>query len=427
MDVHVFFLHLMIILVVARVLAEAAAWLKSPPVVGELLAGVLLGPSVLGWLQPEPVFKLLAEIGIILLLFETGLDTDIRQLVRTGVKSTMVACAGFVLPFLLGWVVCDAVFQFPPLVSLFVGGTLTATSIGITVRVLTDLKRRHAREAQIVLGAAVIDDILGVVLLAVLYEFSIAGEVRWSNAARVLVFVGIFFVVAPLLAKLLAWGVRHFHARSRTNGLIPTVIVSLVLLFAWMAHAVGAPEMLGGFAAGLALSRRFFLPLGVAFHSDTSFAERIEREMQPIVQLFTPIFFVMVGLSLDLRHIDWQSPFFWNFAGLTFAAALLGKLAGAAFAGEKWPIAVAVGLAMIPRGEVGLIFAQLGLSSGILEKDVYAGLVIVIALTTLLPPFLIRAYYTRVFGLPDAQSVSTDDSAATTPKPAPTNIGRNQQ
>ncbi len=404
MDVHVFFLHLMIILVVARVLAEAAAWLDSPPVVGELIAGVILGPSVLGWLQPEPVFRLLAEVGIILLLFEAGLDTDIRQLVRAGVKATLVASAGFVLPFLLGWAVCHFLFELPPLVSLFVGGTLTATSIGITVRVLTDLKRRHAREAQIVLGAAVIDDILGVVLLAVLYEFSIAGEVRWTNAGRVLAFVAIFFVVAPILAKLLAWGVRHFHARSRTDGLIPTVIVSLVLFFAWLAHAVGAPEMLGGFAAGLALSRRFFLPLGVAFHSDTSFAERIEREMQPIVQLFTPIFFVMVGLSLDLRHIDWQSPFFWSFSGLIFAAALLGKLGGAAFSGERWPTAMAVGLAMIPRGEVGLIFAQLGLSSGILSNEVYAGLVIVIALTTLLPPFLIRVYYSRVGPLLDLPS-----------------------
>ncbi len=409
MDVHTFFLHLMIILVAARAMAETAAWLNCPPVVGELLAGVLLGPSVFGWLQPEPVFRLLAEIGIILLLFEAGLDTDIRQLARAGGKSVLVACAGFVLPCLLGAAVCHFVFQFSSLVALFVGGTLTATSIGITVRVLADLKRRHAREAQIVLGAAVIDDILGVVLLAVLYEFSIAGEVRWSNAARVLSFVAVFFVVAPILAKLMAWGVRHFHARSRTHGLIPTVIVSLVLFFAWLAHAVGAPEMLGGFAAGLALSRRFFLPLGVAFHSDTSFAERIEREMLPIVQLFTPIFFVMVGLSLDLRHIDWQSPFFWSFSGLglMLLAAAIGKLGGAALAGERWPTAVAVGLAMIPRGEVGLIFAQLGLSSGILANDIYAGLVIVIALTTLLPPFLIKAFYARYGQHLDSASVES--------------------
>lgn len=399
MDVHTFFLHLMIILVSARIFAETAAWLKSPPVVGELLAGVLLGPSVLDWLQPEPVFRLLAEIGIILLLFEAGLDTDIRQLGRAGPKSARVACFGFILPFAFGWALCHFVFHLPSLASLFVGGTLTATSIGVTVRVLSDLNRRHAREAQIVLGAAVIDDILGVVLLAVLYEFSIAGDVRWSNAAKVLSFIAVFFILAPILAKLLAGVVRHFHSRSRTVGLIPTFIVALVLFFAWLAHAVGAPEMLGGFAAGLALSRRFFLPLGVAFHTDERFAQRIETEMQPIVQLFTPIFFVMVGLSLDLRHVDWQSPFFWSFSGLILIAAVFGKLAGAAFAGGTWPTAVAVGLAMIPRGEVGLIFAQLGRSTGILGNEIYAALVIVIALTTLLPPVLMKGFYSRFGGL----------------------------
>lgn len=395
MEVHTFFLHLMVILIAARCCAEIAAWLKSPPVVGELVAGIVLGPSVLSWLQPEPVLRLLAEIGIILLLFEAGLDTDVRQLARAGFKSSLVAVAGFVLPFAFGAALCHTVFGLPPLVSLFVGGTLTATSIGITVRVLTDLKRRHGREAQIVLGAAVIDDILGVVLLAVLYEFSIAGEVRWANAGRVLTFVGIFFVVAPILARLMALLVRYVHGWSRTNGLIPTVIVSLVLFFAWLAHAVGAPEMLGGFAAGLALSRRFFLPLGVAFHTDHRFAERIEQDMQPIVQLFTPIFFVMVGLSLDLTTVDWRSPFIWEFSGLVFAAAVAGKLIGAMAALEPPLASLAIGLAMVPRGEVGLIFAQLGRSSGILGNEIYAALVIVIALTTLLPPFLIKAFYTR--------------------------------
>ncbi|MGY6217151.1 cation:proton antiporter [Methylolobus aquaticus] len=395
MDVHIFFLHLMVILIAARACAETAAWLRSPPVVGELIAGIVLGPSVLAWLQPEPVLRLLAEIGIILLLFEAGLDTDIRQLARAGVKSALVAGAGFVLPFALGWGLCELVFGLPRLVSLFVGGTLTATSIGITIRVLTDLKRRHQREAQIVLGAAVIDDILGVVLLAVLYEFSIAGAVQWSNAGRVLVFVGIFFVLAPVMAKLLALLVRHLHAASRTKGLIPTVIVSLVLFFAWLAHEVGAPEMLGGFAAGLALSRRFFLPLGVAFHTDSDFAERVEQDMQPIVQLFTPIFFVMVGLSLDLTTVDWDSPFIWMFSALVFAVALAGKMAGAVFAGERPLTTLAIGLAMVPRGEVGLIFAQLGRSSGILSNEIHAALVIVIALTTLLPPFLMKAFYTR--------------------------------
>jgi len=198
--------------------------------------------------------------------------------------------------------------------SLFIGGTLTATSIGITIRVLTDLKRQHSREAQVVLGAAVIDDILGVVLLAVLYDFSLVGEINTANAMQVIGFIAVFFVLAPLFAKAISLLIRQFAKISQTDGLIPTLIVSLVLFFAWLAHEMGAPELLGGFAAGLALSRRFFLPFGLALHEDSEFSGRIEAQMRPIVQLFVPIFFVMVGLSLNLREIDWTSPFIWWFS-----------------------------------------------------------------------------------------------------------------
>jgi Kef-type K+ transport system membrane component KefB len=160
----------------------------------------------------------------------------------------------------------------------------------------------------------------------------------------------------------------------------------LVLFFAWLAHAIGAPELLGGFAAGLALSRRFFLPLGVALHADEAFAGRIETQMKPIVQLFTPIFFVMVGLSLNLREIDWGSAFIWLFSLSLLVAAVAGKLFGALLVKET---------AMIPRGEVGLIFAELGRESEIFSNEIYAGMVIVIALTTLLPPFVMKWYYGR--------------------------------
>jgi Kef-type K+ transport system membrane component KefB len=324
--VHQFFFQLMIILLTARLLAELFARLNSPPVVGELLAGVLLGPSLLGWLEPGQVIGLLAEIGIILLLFEVGLETDIRQLARTGGRALFVAVSGFVLPFAFGAGIGYLAFGFSPLQALFVGGTLTATSIGITVRVLTDLQRRHGREAQVVLGAAVIDDILGVILLALLYEFSLAGTVDPANAVRVMGFIGVFFLLAPLFARLISLAIRQFARVSRTDGLIPTLIVSLVLFFAWLAHAMGAPELLGGFAAGLALSRRFFLPFGLALHRDTDFAGRIEDQMRPIIHLFVPIFFVMVGLSLNLRAVDWDSPFIWSLSLSLFAAAVLGKL-----------------------------------------------------------------------------------------------------
>ena len=395
MHAHDFFLSLLIILLTARVFAELATRLKSPAVIGELFAGVVLGPSLLGWIEPTEAIRLMAGIGIILLLFEVGLETDVKRLVRTGLESVVVALAGFVLPLLFGFGLAYGLFELPLLVSLFIGGTLTATSIGITVRVLGDLKRQHSKEGQIVLGAAVLDDVMGVVLLALLYEFSIGGGVSLVNTGKVLIFVAAFFVLAPAAAKLMSVVIKRFDASSEIPGLIPTTIVSLVLFFAWLAHAIGAPELLGGFAAGLALSRRFFLPLGVALHADEAFAERIETQMKPIVQLFTPIFFVMVGLSLNLREIDWSSPFIWTFSLSLLAAAVAGKLFGALLLKESWPVRWMIGTAMIPRGEVGLIFAELGRESGIFSNEIYAGMVIVIALTTLLPPFVMKWYYAR--------------------------------
>src|ERR671914_821856 len=260
-EVHTFFLFLMIMLLTARLFAEVAARLQSPPVIGELLAGIVLGPSLLGWISPTEVIKLLAEIGIILLLFEVGLETDVRQLARTGTQSLIVATGGFVLPLLLGYGLSRWVLELDILPSLFVGGTLTATSIGITVRVLSDLKRQASHEGQVVLGAAVLDDVLGVVLLALLYEFAVGGGISLANTAQVLFFITLFFALATPAAKLLSLIIYRFDSVSEIPGLLPTTIVALVLFFAWLAHAVGAPALLGGFATGLALSRRFFFPL----------------------------------------------------------------------------------------------------------------------------------------------------------------------
>ena len=395
METHDFFLYLLIILLTARVFAELATRLQTPSVIGELLAGVVLGPSLFGWVEPMEAIRLMAEIGIILLLFEVGLGTDIKRLVRTGMKSFVVAITGFVLPLLLGFALSYWLFGLSLQVSLFIGGTLTATSIGITVRVLTDIKRQQAPEGQIVLGAAVLDDVLGVVLLALLYEFSMGGGVSLISAGKVLLFVAAFFVLAPIAAKLISLIIKRFDAVSEIPGLLPTTIVSLVLFFAWLAKVLGAPELLGGFAAGLALSRRFFLPLGIALRTDENFAHRIEDQMKPIIYLFTPIFFVYVGLSLNLREIDWGSPFIWGFSLSLLAAAVVGKLVGAFLIKETWAARWMIGVAMIPRGEVGLIFAELGRVSGIFNNEIYAGMVMVIALTTLGPPFVMKWFYGR--------------------------------
>jgi Kef-type K+ transport system membrane component KefB len=394
-DTHIFFLHLLLILIVSRLLAELAVRLRTPAVIGELLAGVLLGPSILGWVEPTTTIQLLAEVGIILLLFKVGIETDIRRLINAGSQSLTVALGGFLMPLIGGFALAYWGFDLPGLTSLYVGGTLTATSIGITIRVLGDLKRQHEREGEIVLGAAVLDDVMGVILLAILYEFSVSGGVSIMNISRVLVFILLFFLLAPVAAKMISLMIRRFDSYTGIPGLIPTTIVSLVLFFAWLAHAVGAPELLGGFAAGLALSRRFFLPFGIALHGDRKFAGRIEVQMDPIVYIFSPIFFVTVGLSLSLREIDWSSPFIWSFAIGFFVIAVVGKFAGALIIKATRSQRFVIGLAMMPRGEVGLIFAELGRTSAMFSAEVYAGMVIVIAFTTLLTPFALRWFYAR--------------------------------
>ncbi len=393
MEAHTFFLHLLIVLLSARIFAEIAVRLNAPSVIGELFAGIVLGPSLLGWIQPLEALKLMAEIGIILLLFEVGLSTDIKRLLRSGTKSTLVALIGFITPLLSGFSIGYWLFDLSLLQSLFIGGTLTATSIGITVRVLKDLKLNNSHQGQIVLGAAVLDDVFGVMLLALLYEFSIGGGVNWGNSGKVLLFVTAFFILAPIMAKLMSVIIKRVHAASEIPGLIPTTIVSLVLFFAWLAHAVGAPELLGGFAAGIALSRRFFLPLGMNIRSDEQFAHSIETQMQPIISLFTPIFFVVVGLSINFREIDWSSPQVWAFSLVILLAAIVSKLLGALFIKENWPSRIMIGMSMIPRGEVGLIFAELGRVSGIFDNELHAGMVIVIVLTTVIPPFTMKWFY----------------------------------
>jgi len=395
-DIHYILLQIALVLVAARVCAEIFSRFGAPTIIGELFAGILLGPSLLNWVTPNEVLKLLAEIGIILLLFEVGLETDLGRLIKSGFRSTVVAIAGFVLPFIFGFTTSYYLFELDILVSLFIGGTLTATSIGITVRVLAELGRHQSHEGQVVLGAAVIDDLLGVFLLAVLYEFAVSGTVSVANTGRIMLYVTAFFVLAPVLARIISPMIKHFHYRSSTPGLVPTALVSMVLFFATAAYMVGAPYLIGGFVAGIALSRRFFLPFGIALQADPKFVAYTHQQMKPIIQLFTPIFFVMVGLSLDLNAVNWGSTFIWTFSLVMVVVAVIGKLIGPWLIRETNVLRIIIGMSMVPRGEVGLIFAELGRSAGVLDAEVYAGMILVIAYTTLASPIWIKQYYKRV-------------------------------
>ncbi len=392
METHEFLLDLFMILVFARIFAELFAFLKLPPVLGEVFAGIVLGPSFLDFVEVNEIIKILAEIGIILLLFEVGLETDMRKLQREGIKAVIVAVFGAVFPFIFGYAVSYYIFGLSSLVSLFIGGTLTATSIGITIRVLKDLNKERTSAAQIVIGAAVLDDIIGVILLIILFDIAITGQVNIERTLRIIFLIAFFFTAAPVLAMLMS-KIIHVYDREfrRLPGFLPTIIVSLILFFAYVSHIFGAPEIIGAFAAGIALSRRFFLPFGIALKADPHFTEKVENQMKPLIYLFTPIFFVTVGLSMNLKVIDFSSLDFWLLTGLLLIIAVIGKIGGAFLLRRIHTIRrIIIGVSMVPRGEVGLIFAELGRTVNVFSNEVYAALVFVIIITTIIPPFLLK-------------------------------------
>lgn len=382
---------LFLILISARILGELFAKLGIPSVLGELSAGLILGASGFGIIEVNDVLKVLAEIGIILLLFEVGLETDLKRLKESGKKSLIVALFGAVFPFFTSLCVGLYLFELSLPVSMFIGGTLTATSIGITLRVLKDIHKEQTGIAQIVIGAAVIDDIIGVILLVFIYDFAVVQEISVSQTAVVSALIFGFLLIAPASANLLSTLVHKFDAKKKVPGFIPTIIISMILLFSYIAHLSGAPAILGSFAAGVALSRRFFLPFGLGLQKSADFIKKVKRSMTPIIQLFTPIFFVMVGLSMNVKVLDLTSGHFWLMGFIFLLIAVLGKYLGAYLITQKCSAnKMLIGISMIPRGEVGLIFAEIGRINGILSNEIYAVLIFVIIITTIVPPFLLK-------------------------------------
>ena len=394
MEINNFFLTLFLILIVARFLGELFARYGIPSVLGELFAGILLGASVLDIVHPNEILKILAEIGIILLLFEVGLETDFQRLKSSGTKSFVVAILGVILPFIFGLSLAYYIFKLDFTISLFIAGTLTATSIGITLRVLKDIHMENTNIAQIVIGAAVIDDIIGIILLVFIYDYSLSHETSFDHTLSVTAMIFIFLLLAPILAKLLSFMIHKYHKRHLVPGYFPTIIISLILLFSYLSHLVGAPAILGSFAAGVALSRRFFLPFGAMLGTNENLLQEVKRDMTPIIQMFTPIFFVMVGLSVDLTIIDFTSLSFWIMSLSFILLAFISKFIAAFFIYQKCFMNNAIiGMSMIPRGEVGLIFEEMGRVNGAIPNDIYAMLIFVIVITTVVPPFLLKKYF----------------------------------
>ncbi len=362
----------------AKLFGSLAERVGQPAVLGELLAGVILGPSVVGLVPLSDGVFLLAEIGVILLLFEVGLETDLEELVRVGGPALAVAVTGMALPFGGGFAVAH-LLGYGPLTCVYVGAALTATSIGITARVLSELDLLKTREGQIILGAAVIDDVLGLVVLAIVSGVAEKGVLSASSAVRTGVFSILFLSVAMGLGIPLGRWLVNLVGKSRLRGILVASAVAFALLVAWGAKKAESAPIVGAFAAGLALAR-------------TNRRHDIEHAVKPIVDIFAPVFFVYVGAEVDVRLLNpavaENRPALLLGAGLT-AVGLLGKfLAGFAAWGNVRRTFIGAG--MVPRGEVGLIFASMGLATKALPEGVFVAVLVAVFATTFITPPLLK-------------------------------------
>ncbi len=400
------FLGLLVLLfAAAKICGSLAQRIGQPAVLGELLAGVVLGTSVLGVLDAHnEVFHLLAELGVIILLFEIGLETDLRKLLQVGGAATVVAVIGVVLPFAMGYGVCR-LLGLGDMIAIVVGASLTATSVGITARVLSDLGHLQARESQVILGAAVLDDLIGLVILAVVAGLTQGQEVTVLGVCKTTGIAFGFVVIVLLLgSQLIPPLLRLLTKNGITTAALTMLAIMLPLGLAWLAFAAGSATIIGAFAAGLLLGR-------------TPQAHDIRHGVVHLGHFFVPIFFVMVGTAVDVRLLN---PF--NSAnhqililmGLLVLVAVIGKfLAGY---GPFWlPCKKSViGVGMIPRGEVGLIFAQMGLSTGVFDGGIFSAVTLMVMATTFMAPPLLKYLLSRVPGgkkppeLPEIQELVTE-------------------
>jgi Kef-type K+ transport systems, membrane components len=372
---------LLAIFAAAKLFGELAKWIGQPAVLGEMLGGIVIGVSGLHLVDAHrPLIHVLSELGVLLLLFLIGLDTDIRRLLAVGRASAAVAVAGVLLPFAAGYGV-GALFALPTTVSLFLGASLTATSVAITARVLSDLGQLKRDESQVILGAAVIDDILGLVLLTLVGAIAAGRKITAFSVGKTFGIAFGFVVLAIVAGSVLAPRLIALMTRLRVTRALFFTSIMFAFALAYLADLAGSAVFIGAFAAGLVLAK-------------TDRARDIEREVYPIAQFFIPIFFVSVGAAVDLKQLNPFDPASRRFLiiGLLLTlVAIAGKLVAgfAAFAGRPLRRLV-IGVGMIPRGEVGLIFAQLGLTVGLLSAGLYSSVALMVMVTTFVAPPLLR-------------------------------------
>jgi len=380
-------LHILlpILLVIAKLVGVLCRKVGVPAVVGEILAGILLGPAVFGLLPASGseiagfnVFEEFAQIGLCVLLFRIGLETDMQEFFRVWKSATSVAILGMVLPFMFGMVVSYAL-GWSMTVSAFIGATLTATSIGVTASVLEEINGLSSAEGRIILGAAVLDDVFGLILLAAMVALTVQGESVIGPVSRSLVFASLFIAGGIYIGPWLVKGFMKLTRWANQPSVLLVLAFAYLLVMASTAHAIGLAMIIGAYAAGLAFG-------GHPEH------EQLNRDLRPLIDLITPLFFILIGASIvfaGFNPLTDAGRSAWGLFLVILTAAVAGKL--------LCPILItgnsnrlAIGSGMMPRGEVGFVFAQVGLSVGVFKPNAYSVLTLVLVATTILGPLLLR-------------------------------------
>lgn len=388
-----FFFQLLVILLATKLAGDLSARLGQPAVLGKLIAGIVVGPAVLGWIEDSNILHAFSQIGVLLLMFIAGLETDLREMNRNLKPSLAVAVGGIALP-LAGGYTGGKLMGLDDAESLFLGLLFSATSVSISVQTLKDLGKLKTRESATILGAAIADDILVVVLLAFMTSFVLGqgdAHLGWIIGKKAL-----FFALVVLLGwKFVPWLMKRLVPLRVSETVIGSALI-VCFAFSYLAESMQVAGIIGAFAAGLAVAR-------------TPYKHTVETKIEPIAYaVFVPVFFVSIGLSVTFDGFMHQ---LLPILGLTIMATLtklIGCGLGARLTGFRWKPALIVGAGMVSRGEVALIIAALGLQTGLLSQDFFTTAITVVILTTLITPPLLKALYKGDPAETDAASETAD-------------------
>lgn len=369
-------LQLAIILIASKIAGSLSVRFGQPSVLGKLLIGIVLGPSVLGLVNETETLAEFSQIGVILLMFIAGLETDIDEFKRTGKASTFVGIGGIIIPLILGYV-AGIMLNLTTMQSWFLGLLLSATSVSISVQALKEMNQLKSREGTTILGAAVIDDVLVIIALAFLMSF-VGGDI---NLTTVILKKVVFFAGAILLGwKVIPWFLKKFASLKVTETIISSALI-ICFVYVYLAEYTGVAAIIGAYIAGVAISV-------------TAYKHEVFEKVETIgYSIFIPVFFASIGITAQFSGIAKNVWLIVLLSILAILTKLIGATLGAKVAGFGWNSSLGIGSAMVSRGEVALIIAAIGLESKLLSQDMFAVIVVVILVTTIVTPPMMKWFF----------------------------------